>query len=131
MVRRHESELSWYQKPGGKITVTKEEAGYGPAAVTEDLQVAAEHHNFAAEDLYVKDVEKQQVSVDASREVDHIPVKPKFEKVSDPVMDRSGNVTAGVLTVVDWPEPLPELVPKTVNKSGQGPTVEEIRVKGK
>lgn len=132
MVRRQNNTLSWFQKGAGKITVSKEEPGFNAAVATEDLQIAADKANYHAEDLYLKDLAAQQVSVDASHPVDHIPVKPLYTTVSDPVMDRSGNVATGVQTKTTWPEPLPELIPKRVFKSGASAATEDpIIVAGK
>lgn len=130
MIRRQGNNLIWPQKGFGRVTVAPEEAGYGPAAATEDLQIAAESANFAAEDAYLKELAREQVNVDASRPIDAIPVKPLYVSVSDPVMDRSGNVTPGVQTKTPWPEPLPELVPKMIYKSGaSAPSAEPIVIK--
>lgn len=132
MVRRLQNgTLSWTQRRMGIVTVSPDNsAAYSAALETENLQINAEVQNSAAENLYLADVEKQQVSVDASLPVDHIPVQPLYIRVSDPVMDRAGVVAVGVSTTTPWPEPLPVLVPKTVWKSGaSAPTIEPIQVK--
>lgn len=132
MVRRlPDGSLSWFQKGAGRITVTEQQGGaYGPAAATEDLQLNAETTNAASEDLYLNTLANAQGEVDASRPVDAIPAEPLYVSVSDPVMDRTGNVTPGKSVKTPWPEPLPKLVQKKVWKSGAtSPTLEPIVIK--
>jgi hypothetical protein len=132
MVRRSpDGSLSWFQKGAGKITVTPAQSeAYSAAAATEDLQLNADITNSSAEDLYLDALANAQENVDASRPIDAIPVKPLFISVADPVIDRSGNVTAGKSVKTTWPDPLPELVRKKVWKSGAtSPTLEDIIVK--
>lgn len=125
MVRRQNNQLIWFQKNFGRLAVSETEPGYGEAAATEDLQIAAEHSNFTAEDQYLNTLAIAQENVDASRPIPGIPVKPLFVSVSDPVMDRGGNVTRGVQITTPWPEPLPELKPKMVFKAGNPVPVAE------
>lgn len=131
MVRRlPNGGLTWFQRGnGGKITVMKEEPAYGPAEATEDLQINAEHENFHSEDDYMGKLAIAQVNVDASRQIEAVPVKPLYVTVTDPVMDRGGNVTPGSPAKVAWPAPLPELRPKVVFKSGSPATTEPIVIK--
>ncbi len=125
MVRRQNNQLIWFQKNLGKLAVSETEPGFGEAAATEDLQIQAEHANFTAEEKYLNTLATAQENINMSRPIPAIPVKPLYVSVSDPVMDRGGNVTRGVQITTPWPEPLPELTPKMVFKAGSSTPVAE------